>query len=245
MATEGENKKSKSSRIFLPKIRINEIWLAPLERPVLLWMAKRIPPWIYPDHLTILAVMSALLIFVSYLLTQISLDWLWLANLGLFLHWLGDSLDGTLARVRHIEREQYGLFIDHNSDTISIFLICLGVGLSPLMDLRIALFLIISYYALCILTYLVSISRGIFKISFAGIGPTEIRLVVILYNISVWYFKNPEITIVNIKLTLFSWFGLMTLISFSLGYIICSEIERRKLARIDPPKKGTFPKVPP
>jgi phosphatidylglycerophosphate synthase len=220
-----------------PKFRINDISLGPFERRVLPWMAKRLPAWVIPDHLTYLAQLAALLIGFSYWRTTSSLNWLWIANAGFVIHWWGDSLDGTLARVRHIERSRYGFFVDHYSDTMAVFLICFGMGLSPLMDMRIALALIIGYYLLMILVNLVSMCRGVFKISFGGIGPTEIRLLIIIANTIVWALGNPHYTVGRHHLALYSIFGLIAAVGLGIYYLIFGEIERRKLSRLDPTPK--------
>lgn len=222
-----------------PKFRINDISLGPLERRVLPWMARRLPAWVLPDHLTYLAQAAALLIGLSYYLTTFSLNWLWMANLGLLIHWWGDSLDGTLARVRHIERNRYGFFVDHYSDTISVFLICFGMGVSPIMEMRIALSLIVGYFLLMILVNLVSMCRGVFKISFGGVGPTEIRLLLMIANTIVWALGNPYYAIAGRQLTLFSIFGLIVAVGLGIYYLIFGEIERHKLSKLDPAPKPT------
>jgi archaetidylinositol phosphate synthase len=217
-----------------PLLRVNRISLGPLERRVVPWLAQRLPAWVLPDHLTGLGLFAALLIGLSYWLTRYSLDWLWLGNAALLLHWYADSLDGTLARVRHIERERYGFFVDHYSDTVAVFLMCLGMGLSPIMDLRIALLLIVAYYAMMMLVYLVSLARDVFKISFAGLGPTEVRLAMVLANIVVWALDNPSLNVIGHRLTLFSLCGLFVTALLSIFYLIFGERERRKLAQLDP-----------
>lgn len=229
--------KNQDNKVSPPKTRINKIMLGSLERPALHWMAKHLPSWVLPDHLSLVAIIAAVVIFISYWLTRFSLDWLWLVNFGLIVHWAGDSLDGTLARVRHIERERYGLFVDHNCDTIAMFLICVGMGVSPLMDLRISLLVLIAYYSMSILVYLVSMASGVFKISFGGLGPTEVRLAIIIANIIIWCLKNPVVGIGKINLTIFSWIGLIAAIILLVTYLIYFEIERRKLARLDPMPK--------
>ncbi len=219
----------------VPHFRVNDISLGPLERRVLPRMARWLPRWVVPDHLTYLGEFAALAIGIGYFFTRFSLDWLWLVNAAFVLHWVGDSLDGTLARVRHIERERYGFFVDHYSDTISVFFICFGMGLSPLMDMRVALLLIIGYYAMMSLVYLVSMTRDVFKISFAGLGPTEVRLFVIAVNTVVWALGNPRVTVGGAALTLFTLIGCGMLAVLLLFYVIFGEIERRKLGRADPP----------
>jgi archaetidylinositol phosphate synthase len=218
-----------------PHRRINLILLGPFERRVLPWMAHHLPRWVTPDHMTYLGGYSAFLVGIAYWLTTFSYDWLWLASAGLVLNWVGDSLDGTLARVRHIERERYGFFVDHYSDTIAASFVCLGMGVSPIMDLRIALGLMVAYFAMMTLVYLVTLSRDVFKISFAGVGPTEIRLVIIICNTIVWYFKNPHILMLGLSLTLYDWMGLGVATVLVGTYLVAAEVEREKLDKLDPP----------
>lgn len=218
-----------------PHRRINLILLGPLERRILPWMANRLPHWVTPDHMTYLGRYSAVLVGFAYWLTVASYDWLWLASAGLLLNWVGDSLDGTLARVRHIERERYGFFVDHYSDTIAVSFICLGMGLSPVMDVRIALALMVAYFAMMTLVYLVTLSRDVFKISFAGVGPTEVRLVIIACNTIVWFTKNPPLTIAGMSRTLFDWMGIASTAVLVATYLVSAEVERRKLNKLDPP----------
>src|SRR5271155_3259825 len=107
--------------------RIHESWLAAREKRLLIAIATRLPGWVTPDFLTALGVSGALLAGLAYVATRYSPDFLWLACLGLFLNWFGDSLDGTLARQRRIERPIYGYFVDHSTDVISQVLIFLGL----------------------------------------------------------------------------------------------------------------------
>ena len=96
--------------------RINLSLLTPLEKPALLWLASHLPLWVSSDMLTLLGFFASLLIAASYWLTQYNSAFLWLASFGFFLNWFGDSLDGTVARVRHTERPKYGFFVDHMID---------------------------------------------------------------------------------------------------------------------------------
>ncbi|MBU0518749.1 CDP-alcohol phosphatidyltransferase family protein [bacterium] len=199
-------------------------------------MAVRLPEWVIPDHLTGLGLAATLIIGAAYWLTNFNSNWLWVVNAGLVLHWWADSLDGTLARVRHIERERYGLFVDHFSDAISTFVICFAMGLSNFMEMNLALLLIIAYFSMTILVYLVTIARGVFKISFVGFGPTEVRLAIIISNIIVWWFNNPTFNILGKRFTLFSLLALgAALVLFSL-FLSFGVIEGRKLYKLDPPK---------
>src|SRR5207342_3900599 len=105
--------------------------LAKPEKRLLTWIAARLPRWVLPDDLTALGVLAALGVCVAYLLSNHSLDWLWVASGMLVVQWFGDSLDGTLARVRGIERPTYGYYLDHLVDAIATAVIGIGLGLSP------------------------------------------------------------------------------------------------------------------
>jgi archaetidylinositol phosphate synthase len=113
--------------------------LARVEAYALRSIAVRLPRWVLPDHLTALGVVAALGVGACYLLSNHSPAWLWAASALLVVHWLGDSLDGTLARVRRIERPRYGYYLDHLTDAFSTVVIGIGLGLSPYMLLATAL----------------------------------------------------------------------------------------------------------
>ncbi len=216
------------------KERVNKIALARFEQWALPRMAERLPAWMTPDKLTIIGLVSAVVIGGSYVLTQHSLAWLWVASAGFVVHWWGDSLDGTLARVRNIRRERYGFYVDHQSDAVSTFLIFVGLGLSPLMELSVALFLIVAYFLMMIHVNLVTITRDVFKISFAGAGPTELRLFMITANTVVFFLGNPVVAVAGYDLRLFSVIGVVgTTVLLSI-YVIYGLIERAKLAELDP-----------
>ena len=156
--------------------------LADFERPVLVWLAQRIPRRIRSNHLTGLGVIGATGAGIAYALTHYAHAWLWAASLMLVVNWLGDSLDGTLARVRGTQRPKYGYYLDHVVDAYSTAVIGLGLGLSPYVYLALALGIVVVYLAMSINVYLESTVFGVFKISYGRIGPTEVRLVLILLN---------------------------------------------------------------
>jgi archaetidylinositol phosphate synthase len=217
------------------KKRVNRIALARFEQWALPRMARRLPLWVTPDTLTGLGLLAALGVGASYGLTRYSLDWLWAASALLVVHWWADSLDGTLARVRRIQRERYGFYVDHQSDAVSAFLLFGGLGLSPLMQLPIAMAMLIGYYLLMILVSLVTIARDVFKISFAGLGPTEGRLLLILANTVVWALGNPTVAVAGRPLALYDALGLLGAALMTGVYVVTSLIERARLAKMDPP----------
>ncbi len=174
-----------------PHERVNDILLGPLERPALQWFASRMPKWVTPDVLTSIGFFAALLICVSYYLTEFDHNFLWLASFGFVLNWFGDSLDGTLARYRKIERPKYGFFIDHALDSFGEFLIVLGIGLSPYVQFEYAMIALIGYLLMSIFVFIKTYVRGVFQISFSKFGPTEMRVALIAANTFIYFVGNP------------------------------------------------------
>ena len=160
--------------------------LAAPERRVLRWLAGRLPASWVPNHLTVIGVVGAVGTALGYALTPLGAGWLWLASGMLVVNWFGDSLDGTLARVRQIERPKYGYYIDHMVDAFNTAVIGAGIGLSAYVGLPLALVLVIIYLSLSINIYLESSVFGVFEASYGIFGPTEVRLVMILANTALW-----------------------------------------------------------
>jgi len=156
--------------------------LATPEKRVLRALARRLPGWILPDDLTLLGIAAAIAICVAYQLSNGSRGWLWVASALLVVHWLGDSLDGTLARVRGIQRPRYGYYLDHLVDAGATAAIGIGLGLSPYMLLSIGTLLVVAYLVLSINVYLESQALGRFSIGYGKIGPTEVRVLLIAIN---------------------------------------------------------------
>ena len=138
--------------------------LAPFERRFLPWAARRLPRWILPDDMTALGVLAALGVCAAYQLSNDGKGWLWVASGLLVLQWVGDSLDGTLARVRGIQRPKYGYYLDHMVDAIATAAIGLGLGLSPFMLLSIGALIVVGYLILSINVYLESMAFGRFRL---------------------------------------------------------------------------------
>lgn len=156
--------------------------LADPESRVLHWIAARLPSRVMPDHLTALGVVAAAGIALAYALSGDSGGWLWVASGLLVVHWLGDSLDGTLARVRRTERPRYGYYLDHIVDAVATAMIGIGLGLSPHLLLVTGLLVVIAYLVLSINTYLETQSLGVFSLGYGRFGPTEARIALIGMN---------------------------------------------------------------
>ena len=167
--------------------RVNRGLLANPERRALHWLAERTPAWVKPDHLTALGAAGAVLVMIGFVCANISPYFVSLVIFGLFLNWYGDSLDGTLARYRQIERPHFGYFIDHSCDLISQTFIFLGLGLSPYFTLRSALFALSMYLLMSSYTYLKVMILRTHQLSYGGMGATELRVVLACWSlIAIW-----------------------------------------------------------
>jgi phosphatidylglycerophosphate synthase len=218
--------------------RVNDILLGPLERPALAWLAARMPAWVVPDVLTGIGSLAALVVAAGYWLTNIHPGFLWLASFGFVLNWFGDSLDGTLARYRKIERPRYGFFIDHTVDALNTVLIVLGIGLSPYLKFELAAMALIGYLLLSILVYINTYLSGVFKITFSRLGPTEARAILILVNTIVFFTGDLAVQIPVIgRLSFFNTaVVVLTIVMFFL-YVFSTIQHARELAKAEPPAK--------
>lgn len=162
--------------------RIQTSILNALEKKALVWLAKRQPKWMTSDILTFIGVIGAVIVALGYALSNYDIRWLWLASFGFFVNWYGDSLDGTLARVRNTQRPIYGFYLDHCVDGVTMAIMCIGAGLSEMLNLYIAMAVLVAYLLLSISVYINAHLKGEFKLTFAGMGPTEFRLVMVLVN---------------------------------------------------------------
>lgn len=162
-----------------PIDRIQQNLLAASERRLLNWLCAHMPRWVTPDLLTALGMVGAFAIFAGYAASSLHVDWLWLAIAGYALQWFGDSMDGSLARFRRIERPSYGYFIDHSCDGLATLLILAGMGASPYIRMDVALVALAGYLLLSIHAYLAARVIGEFKLSYLAAGPTELRLLLI------------------------------------------------------------------
>lgn len=167
-----------------PPRRIQENILARSEQRLLRWLCPRLPLWLTPDKLTALAMIAAVAIGAGYALSNRDPAWLALSIAGYFVHWFGDSLDGTIARFRRIERPRYGYFIDHSCDGLATLLILGGIGASPYLRLDIALLAAVAYLLMSVHTFLLAKVAGEFPLSHLGAGPTEVRIVLIVITIA-------------------------------------------------------------
>ena len=200
--------------------------LARHEKRVLTAIARRLPRWILPDDLTALGVAAAIGIGIAYQATNASHAWLWVASALLVIHWLGDSLDGTLARVRGIERPRYGYYLDHLIDAVSTACIGIGLGLSPFMLLSTGALIVVAYLMLSINVYLESYALGRFSIGYGWIGPTEVRVVLIALNVALALGAGLDFHLAGIGMTVFDVVGL------GVAAVMCALMGARALANL-------------
>lgn len=167
--------------------RVNHGLLAQPERRALIWLAERTPAWVRPDHLTGVGIVGAVLVMIGFVCANLSPWSVIVVLLGLFLNWYGDSLDGTLARHRRIERPHLGYFIDHSCDLVSQTLIFMGLGLSPYFTICSALFALSMYFLMTSYTYLKVMILRTHQLAYGGMGATELRLALACWSlVAVW-----------------------------------------------------------
>ena len=216
--------------------RIQTSFLNSAEKKALVWLAGRQPKWMTSDILTYIGVFGSVLFAVGCFLANSNVFYLWMASLGLVIHWYGDSMDGTLARVRHTQRPVYGFFIDHTLDVVTTALIFIGVGCSPMFRMDVALFAFSGYLGLSIYTYIGMILKDEFRLTYGKLGPTEFRLLLILMCILYMYTPWSQYTyeIGGMQFGLFDILGGIITAILYLIYLIQFVKDRRYFAEKDP-----------
>ena len=224
--------------------RIQNNVIDSLEKKVLKWLAYRMPRWVTSDFLTFIGFLGSLMIGAGFVLTNWNLNWLWLTIAGLFVNWYGDSLDGTLARVRNTQRPVYGYYLDHTMDVVNEILMFVGLGFSPLVHLPIALAAFVCYLALTLNVSINAHLRGEFKLSYFKLGPTEFRLIVVI--ICLVFIYCPAVNSYAHAVTIFGntyVYGIFDFIALGitalLGLIWVVTIigDIKYYSKVDPPKK--------
>jgi archaetidylinositol phosphate synthase len=204
-------------------------------------MADRLPSWVTPDHLTALGLAGALLAAAGYVASRWSIDWLWAASAGLLINWFGDSLDGTLARLRKIERPRYGFFLDHTSDLFAQSIVFLALGLSPCARFDVACLGLIAFLMVFVYTLICTEVHKTLRITYFGFGPTEIRALLFagnlltlwsgVVNVGQWFAPQARIE----PVTIYDLFIVVIFVITLPALALMAARERRDLARLDPP----------
>jgi phosphatidylglycerophosphate synthase len=188
-------------------------FLAAAEKKALVWLAHRMPQWVNSDHLTLLGFLSMLAAGLCYWAAAKDRRALIGVIAALALNWFGDSLDGTLARVRKRLRPRYGFYVDHITDAVGTFFLMGGLALSTYMTPYIALGLLIAYFLLSIEVYLTTYTIGSFHLSFWSFGPTELRLLLCAGNIALFF--RPVVTLFGRRLLLFDIGGTVGIVGMA------------------------------
>jgi sn-1,2-diacylglycerol ethanolamine- and cholinephosphotranferases len=172
-------------------IRTNDILLGPLERPTLAFFARHMPKWVNSDMLTVLGLLGSVLAGVAYAMVGLGTvkgnPWLFVASLGFVINWFGDSLDGTLARYRNMSRPNYGYYTDHAIDGLTSILVFGGIGLSGIARFDVSLIALCGWLLLMMQVFLKTHATGVFEMTSIKIGPTEMRLAIIVLNTVVYF----------------------------------------------------------
>ena len=208
--------------------------LSRAEQHLLAALAARLPRWLLPDHLTAIGMVGSALVTTGYVLSNSAPGWLWLASCGFLVNWFGDSLDGTVARVRRIQRPRYGYYLDHLTDAFSTLAIGLGLGLSPYMLLAVGLAVVVAYLILSINIYLESQVLGDFRFGYGVIGPTETRLILVALNTVAVLVGPVPFRVFGVGATVFDVFGLAAVGAMALMLARRAIRNLRTLGRLEP-----------
>jgi phosphatidylglycerophosphate synthase len=184
--------------------RIQTNILAGGERALLDRLCRLMPDWVTPDQLTAVGMLGAVICGAGYIASNWRPGFLFLASLGLLVNWFGDSLDGSLARHRKVERARYGYFLDHSVDAISLLILMAGLGFSPYVRLDVALFALGGYYLLSMYAFLSSKVSEEFPLTFLFAGPTEFRFVTICFNLLIYIEGRVDVPFMGVTVSLYT-----------------------------------------
>jgi len=225
-------RETKKSVAFKEAFRLQESFTAAAERKALAWLAVRLPARVNSDHLTLVVFVAMFLAGASYAFARTHPAGLIFATFFLALNWFGDSLDGTLARLRNRQRPRYGFYVDHVIDTFGGFFLMGGLAISGVVDWRIALGMFVAFLMLSVEVYLATYAVGTFRLSFAKFGPTEIRILLALGNVALWF--HPDARIFSSPYRIFDVGGIIAIVSMSLMLIASTIFNTVKLYRAEP-----------
>ena len=207
--------------------------LAAVEKRALIAIARRLPSFIHSDHLTALALVAMGLAGAAYALSRWDTRFLWLAVGALAVNWFGDSLDGTLARVRRTERPRYGFYVDHVLDIVGATLLFAGLAASGFMAPLIALALLIGYLLVSGEVFLATSVQGVFRMSFSGVGPTELRILLAIGTLAL--FGDPRVDVGALgRMRLFDFGGLIGVAGMAVTLAVNVVRNTTTLARLEP-----------
>ena len=223
--------------------RIQTSFLNAAEHKALVWLAARQPKWVTSNTLTWIGIAGSVIIAAGYILSNLDISWLWLASFGFLVNWYGDSLDGNLARFRGTQRPIYGYYLDHTVDAINEILMFISIGISSLLNIWIAVTGLILYLLLTLNVSMNAHLKKEFKLTYAKMGPTELRLILIIIN--TLYIFIPalrehfwDVTILGYEFELgaFDYAGIVIVVMLAIVYVVSILKDLDEYARMDPPK---------
>ncbi len=224
--------------------RIQTSLINAAEKKALVWLAGKQPKWINSDHLTFIGFLGAVIIGAGYILSDMDIRWLWLSSFGFLVNWYGDSLDGTLARVRKQQRPIYGFYLDHTVDAINECIMFLCVGISSLLHFPLAVAALTLYLLLSMNVCVNAHLKGEFKLTYMKLGPTELRIIMVIINtlfIAIKPLRDFRLDIAicgnQIALTPFDIAGGIIVVILTFIYFGSIIADARYYAKIDPRKK--------
>ena len=217
---------------FRPARRINQALTASLEKRALQWMARRAPQWLSSDQLTVLGLSAQIGAGVGYGLSRYNRYALLVVIVCLVLNWFGDSMDGTLARVRGQQRPRYGFYVDHMVDILGAIALMVGLGLSGFVHWQTAIAMLIAFLLLASESYLATYTLSRFQLSQGLFGPTEIRVLLIIGNLAL--LRSPYSTLFGHRVLLFDLGGVIAAVCMFVTAIVLTVRHTAQLYREEP-----------
>jgi archaetidylinositol phosphate synthase len=224
-------------------VRVQTNMLAQAERRLLDWLCERLPARMAPDHLTAIGLGGAALAGIGYGATAWRQEFVFFACLGLVINWFGDSLDGSLARHRGIERPRIGFFIDHSVDCVSVLMILVGVGASRYATMNASLFALVGYLLMTVHVFLKNSVTGRLQLTFVNCGPTEIRITLIVFSLIAYAFGVREIDAAGTQIWPYSillyLFGAVAIVVFTIDTLKTASLLRDEERELDRRRRVT------
>jgi phosphatidylglycerophosphate synthase len=218
--------------------RIHGSLLAAVEKRLLVWLAERLPRWVNSDHLTALGAVALLLAGICYAAGRVFPAALVGVVVLLAVNWFGDSLDGTLARVRHQERPRYGFYVDHVLDAVGILFLMTGLVVGGYMSAIVGASFLIAYYLLTIEIALATHALGTFRLAYWKIGPTELRILIALGTLQL--LRSDSVVLLGERLLLFDVGGAVAAAALLVTFVCAAVSNTRELYRREPlPRRET------
>jgi phosphatidylglycerophosphate synthase len=218
--------------------------LAAAEKRLLIAIARRLPTQIHSDHLTALALAAMVMAGAGYALARVDVRAVWIVVAALALNWFGDSLDGTVARVRGAERPRYGFYVDHVLDIVGITLLMAGLAVSGFMTPLIALALLVGYLLVSGEVFLAAAVHGVFRMSSFGVGPTELRILLAVGTVALLRDPHVDLGVLG-RMPLFDVGGLVAIGGMVVTLLVAVTRNGMALARLEPRRSAAPREVAP